>query len=485
MMKNALIFLILFQALILQSACKKLIQVSPPQNSLVQDNVYTSDATAIAVLTGIYSKLSNTNPSTAGSIPSLSLYTGLSADELTLWSGNTNAQPVAYYQNTLSGAVGGAGSEFWSNIYPYIYACNSAIEGLNGSASLTPTVKQQLLGEAKFMRAYFYFYLVNLYGNVALPLTSNYKVNSSLGRSSPDLVYQQIIGDLTDAQKLLSNNYLDASLQKTTADRTRPTSWAATALLARAYLYVNNWSGADSASSVLLSNRSLFSLSSLDVAFLRSSLNNNEAIWQLQPVRSVPANTLDAQVFIIPSSGLGTAGNFGAYLSNALISSFETGDGRKTHWTGSILSGGITYYYPNKYKVNSNNASTPVTEHSMMLRLGEQYLIRAEARAHEGNINGAQADLDSIRVRAGLGLTVASTQSDLLSAAYHERQVELFTELGQRWLDLKRTGMIDAVMTAVAPQKGGSGNWNSYQQLYPVYLTDIQQDPNLTQNPGY
>jgi starch-binding outer membrane protein, SusD/RagB family len=481
------LFLIAFLALLLLctgAGCKKFVAVSPPQTSISQASVYASDASAVAVLTGIYAKISNAGPSGAGNLSAISLYSGLSADELTLWNGSSNLTALAYYKNALSDVPGGYGSEFWSGIYPFIFSCNAAIEGLGSSSSLTPAVKRQLLGEAKFMRALFYFYLVNLYGQLALPLTSDYKTNAALSRSSMNQVYQQIIADLHDAQELLASVYLDGTLENFTADRTRPTTWAATALLARTYLYMGNWTGADSAASVLINNSATFALSGLDSVFLRASLKNNEAIWQLQPVTTLPPNTQDAYIFIVPSTGPGTGTNFGAYLSTNLLKSFEAGDMRATHWVGSITVGGTKYYYPYKYKVNSTSPTTPVTEHLMMLRLGEQYLIRAEARANEGNISGSQSDLDMIRSRAHLSNTNASTQEALLSAIIHERQVELFTELGHRWLDLKRTGSMDSTMNVVTPQKGG-GFWNNYQQLYPVFYGDIQADPSLTQNPGY
>jgi hypothetical protein len=331
------------------------------------------------------------------------------------------------------------------------------------------------------MRAFFYFYLVNLYGDIPLVTTNDYKTNSILPRTPKENVYQQIVTDLHDAQKLLSTDYLDATLVNPTTDRLRPTQWAATALLSRAYLYMGNWAGADSASSVLINNSALFSLSSLSNAFLMSSLGNNEAIWQLQPVVMVPSNTYDAYIFVMSSSGPGKGGNFGAYLSNNLLNSFEPNDQRKQNWVSSVTVGGTTYFYPFKYKLKSG----PVSEHLMILRLAEQYLIRAEARAQRGNFNDAESDLNTIRFRAGLSGTGASSQADLLAAILHERQVELFAELGHRWLDLKRSGTIDATMTVVTPQKTGSTGWNSYQQLYPVRLVDIQLDPNIVQNGGY
>ena len=144
--------------------------------------------------------------------------------------------------------------------YNFIYLCNSAIEGLNSSTDLTPAVKEQLLGESYFMRAFFYFYLVNLYGDVVMPLTSNYKVTESLPRTPKEEVYQQIISDLHTAQQLLNINYVDGTLLNITTERTRPTQWAATALLARTYLYTGNWAGADSAATAILNNVSLYSL---------------------------------------------------------------------------------------------------------------------------------------------------------------------------------------------------------------------------------
>jgi hypothetical protein len=119
----------------------------------------------------------------------------------------------------------------------------------------------------------------------------------------------------------------------------------------------------------------------------------------------------------------------------------------------------------------------------MVLRLGEIYLIRAEARAEQNNVSGAQADLNAVRTRAGLGYTTATDQASLLNAIAHERQVELFTEGGNRFFDLKRTGKIDSVMTAYAPLK--EGTWSDYMQIFALPLNDIQQDANLTQNPGY
>jgi hypothetical protein len=116
----------------------------------------------------------------------------------------------------------------------------------------------------------------------------------------------------------------------------------------------------------------------------------------------------------------------------------------------------------------------------MFLRLGEQYLIRAEAEAHLNDNTNAIKDLNIIRNRAGLANYAGATdQTSVLTAIMHERQVELFCEWGNRWFDLKRTGTIDAVLGAEKP------GWQPYIALYPVPLTEIQSNPFLIQNPGY
>lgn len=460
------------------TGCKKFVEVPPPTSSLSGADVYTNNSTAIAVLTGIYANMSESNLFGDGYTSSISLELGLCSDELTLYSVNPGTGAEFLYTNSLSPSSPYT-PNYWSQIYSTLFICNAAIEGLTASGSLTPAVKQQIMGEAKFMRALCYFYLVNLYGDVPLITGTDYNVNRLLPRAPSDSVYQQMISDLKDAQNLLSPNYLDGTLLQTTTERVRPTKWAAAALLARVYLYTGNWVSAESEADTVINNTSLYSLTSLDNVFLK---NSSEAIWQLQPI-NVGQNTGDALAFFISADGLGSNGYGDVYLSNQQLNSFEPGDQRRADWVDSTIVNGTTntYYYAYKYKVNTLNA--PVTEYVMALRLGEQYLIRAEARAEQGNIAGSQADLNTIRNRAGLPNTTANDKESLLKAILHERQVELFTEWGQRWFDLKRTNTVDSVMSVVEPQKGGI--WNSDLQLFPIPLYDLQHDPNLVQNAGY
>jgi len=460
------------------AGCKKWVQIPAPSTSISQGNVFATDPTAIGVLTSQYAQLASNSVliSSAASINSASCMGGFSSDELVPGAfANTNSLSV-YLNHQTSQTT----TDLWSSVYPAIFQVNSAIEGITKSTTTTPSIKKELLGEAYFLRSFYYFYLTNFYGDVPLITGTDPKVNSDMGRTVVETVYQQMIADLIQARSLLSKTYFDGTLLNTSNERVRPNYWAATALLARVYLYHKNYDKAVSTSSELITATSVFSLSTLDNAFLRAGLGNNEAIWQLQDVSS-NVGTSEGQAFIILTGAVPQV-----YLSNNLLNAFEPGDLRATHWISSVNQGGSIYYFPYKYKELS--ISGTAMEYSTVFRLGEQYLIRAEAEAYGAGsgVSGAISDLNTIRNRAGLPNTTSTTQSDVLTAILHERQVELFTEWGHRWFDLVRTGQANTVMggaTGVTTQKGG--NWMSTDQLYPIPISVLLANPALKQNPGY
>jgi hypothetical protein len=473
--------------MLISANCKKLVEVPSPITSINEANVYGSDATAAAALTGIYINLSknelmNGDWVNGPGLTSLSLLTALSADELSLFASSNDRRLTGYYRNALT-SVDRVYASLWTTTYNTIFMANSALDGISNSITLTPIVQRQLLGEARFVRALCYVYLTSLFGDVPLVTGLDYKVNALLPRTTRAQVWQQIIADLRAAQDLLSDGYLQSDAftlyPAGSEERVRPNKWAATALLARAYLYTENWADAEIAATAVISHTVQFGLLPLNEIFLK---NSREAIWQLQPVNT-GWNTEDARVFVLPETG--PSNRWPVYISPHLLNNFENSDQRKSQWLGKYTDTSTTapkdYYYPFKYK----NASffAPLTEYQMVLRLGEQYLIRAEARIQQGKIDNAAADINTIRSRAGLPDVSVNTKEALLTAILHERQVELFTEWGHRWFDLKRTNSVNAVMSTVTPQKGGL--WNTNWQWYPVPLTELERNPNLSQNPGY
>lgn len=484
-------FLVVF-LIFLIAGCKKLVEVDPPITKVASEVVFTTNETSIAVVTGIYAQMANSFPTDRG-ILTMSLLLGLSADEFSLLQPQGTEPIQAYYTNQLMVNPALSPKDFWEAIYsPYIAQVNAAIEGLNNAvtfednsekSSLNASVKKQLLGEAYFLRAFFYFYLVQLYGDVPLLLTTDYAVNSTTGRTPKELVYQQIVRDLQIAETNLNVSYVNSDVvtSQSVSPRIRPIKAAASALLSRVYLYRENYVLAEQYALSVINNH-LFSIVSLDSV---CKANNKEAIWQLQPIIA-GRNTQEGWVFILPDTGPtdASSGSYPVFLNPLLVNAFDSGDKRRLNWVKSVTVSGTTYYYP--YKYQSAQLNDPITEYSTIFRLAEQYLICAEARAKMGNLTGGDSMLNVIRKRAGLVDVHSNTQDQLFGAVIHERQVELFTEWGHRWLDLKRTGLVDKVMEKVTPLKGGNA-WQSYQQWYPIPASEFLYNTTLLghQNIGY
>lgn len=458
------------------SSCKKFVQVPPPQTQVVTATVFNNDGAATSAQLGIYTYMWTSTLSY-----NIAANMGTYADELA--SNSTTLIQQHIYNNAILAADNYTPGE-WNIFYSSIFDSNSVISGLQNTVGTSTAVRRQLMGEALFVRAFCHSYLASIYGDVPIVLSIDPNVNATIPRSPRTDVWRQAVSDLQNAKNLLNSNYVDGSDTTINSERVRPTKAVALALLARVYLYLGDYTKdatyyakADSAASAVISN-STYSLSPIGGVFLK---NSNEAIWQLQTPSAQIADTYDGDYFILTGAP-GTGSQNSNTISPQLMASFEANDQRKTSWIGSINALGNTYYFPYKYK----NRTLLNQEYTMVLRLGEQYLIRAEARNHEGNINGALADLNAIRIRAGLPSYAGATDAtSLASAILHERQVELFTEWGHRWFDLARTGNAPAVMTVVTPQKGGSWYSNNYQLVFPIPQQDRDRDQALTQNPGY
>ncbi|BAV06954.1 RagB/SusD domain-containing protein [Filimonas lacunae] len=437
------------------TGCKKLTEVGVPKNQIASSGVFLDQAGAEAAIAGMYGGLYSSSNSTSSNIPTygagISLLNGLLADELT-YNGTT------FDQYTTNGLVSNESNvaNVWTDSYAAIYRANAIIEGV--AVSSFPTAyKNQATGEALFIRAFCHFYLVNLYGDVPLMTTTVVQDNQTASRAAASLVYNQIITDLEQAVTLLTETYPSGS------NRTRVNKYAAAALLARVYLYHGDNDKAEAAATQVINAAALYTLpGDLSTVFLTSS---TEAIWDF-----------DTSVFGYPFVGAQTVPNAGVIpyfvVMPNLLAAFEVNDKRKASWVNISAD----YYYPYKYhtktKVNQ--------EYDVVLRLAEQYLVRAEARAQQKNLTGATEDINVIRKRAGLGNTPAATQGELLAAVAQERRVELFSEWGHRWLDLKRTAKVDSVITALKP-----GLWETTDALYPVPSAERTKNVNLSQNLGY
>jgi hypothetical protein len=466
-------YTVLIVVMIWTMGCKKYMQIPLPTDTISGSAAYANDNAASAVISGIYSKLLNMRmlEGQYGIPCSSSLY----ADDMiaTNAPAGLSAFQQAFYMDAATESISGA---YWSQLYSQIYVANVAIENIRNNTNLLK--RDQWLGEALFLRAFMYFYITNLFGTAPMALSSDYYINNQLGRGAQSDIYTQIIKDLKEAQTLLPTEYLNGDGLVTT-DRGRPNKYAVTALLARVYLYMKDWMNAEAQANTIINSSNTFTLEAPGNVFLKDS---KEMIWGLAPIAYVVSDAFD---FLMEPDWDPAMHLVDATLSASLVNSFEANDVRYSNWVGKSTAGtpARDYYFPKKYKTK---ISSTYNEYLVVFRLAEQYLVRAEARAQQDNVTGtnsAASDVNMIRSRAGLPPTAAATKTSMLNAIMNERRVELFTEMGHRYFDLKRTGALDNVMGVAAPQKGGS--WSTWKQYWPIPKSDILANPNLTQTPGY
>ncbi|MBI5370599.1 MAG: RagB/SusD family nutrient uptake outer membrane protein [Sphingobacteriales bacterium] len=457
-MKN----IIIIAAVILgiNSGCRKFTDPGQPETQLTSHTVFASDATATAAQLAIYAQMEGN-----GFFYELSTATGLSADELVNYMSFTDR--IDLYNNNLRPENTNV-SGLWNRMYELIYKANAVYEGLGRSEALSAAVKNQISGESLFVRAFLHFCLLQLFGDIPVITGTDYVQNAGAVRQNKEIVFDQIERDLLLSAELLSGSYVNAA-NASTSERTRPNKYAVRALLARVYLYQGKWSSAEAAASEVIASNSMYTLcTDLNKVFLK---NSTESIWQLQA--TVPGFNSYAGA-LYPFSSMPS----NISLSQVLLGSFESGDRRLQSWVKTITAGGNNYSYAYKYKAGQNTGA--ITEYTMVIRLAELYLIRAEARAQQSLLTSAAADLNILRGRANLPPVPATTLQELLSEVERQRRSELFTEAGDRWTDLRRTGRLDSIMGSV---KGA--NWSGTDRLYPIPQTEIDRNSQMTQNPGY
>lgn len=478
----------LFAIILILTSCSKLVSISDPNDRIVSNVAFSTDNLATAAVNGIYNNMMLEN---SFSRSFTTLYGGLSSDELITFYGpddpyyaiNTNHLSLIGSQTSSNAPT----DNIWSSAYGVIYAANAVIEGIAASASsqLHDDVRTILTAEARCIRAFCYFYLTNYYGDVPLVLNTDYNATITIARTAQADIYQQVIQDLKEARDNLPADYAAGGDR-----RVRVNKWAATALLARAYLFTGDYNNAAAQATEVINNSSLYGLeANLKNVFLTTS---REAIWQLNHITSTGSSdaTPDGLLLLPQLANSSNDTGYVNYLISAqLLNAFEPGDLRLQLWVDSIIiyQTGQTAHFSSKYEIGISNETfggAPI-EYYMVLRLAEQYLIRAEAEANGvgGGPAAAITDLNVIRTRAGLpDLPGNLEQTALLTAVAHEWQTEFFCEWGHRWFNLKRTGQGRTVLSQIPLKQPWAGD---NQLLYPIPPVDIARDPNLTQNPGY
>jgi hypothetical protein len=248
------------------SSCKKLIEIDLPKTSVVTGKVFNSNADVEAALAGVYSSMGSSTGVMNGTNGGITLYAGQSADELG-FSLVTSAPSIYSYESNKLFADSANTVLFWSPAYKTIFSINAILEGVssNTSTGLTDSLRRQTTAECKFLRAFNYFYLVNLFGDVPLVLSTDFNKTGKLPRTAKNEVYEQIVQDLLDAKESLPKDYAFVP----SSERVRVNRPAATAMLARVYLYLERWQDAADAATELIGDSQFELLTDLRQVFLK------------------------------------------------------------------------------------------------------------------------------------------------------------------------------------------------------------------------
>jgi hypothetical protein len=450
-MRQTLLYLAMGLCIVFVFSCEKMIKIDAPRTQLTTDKVFTNDQSALAVLVSIYSTVNNSVAS------NIAPFVGLYSDELI--SNSSNAGTVEFYNSHLS-ANNTPNHNVWRSLYSVIYQCNAFLEAIAISESVPAASKEFYKGEALFLRSFAYFYLVQLYGNVPLLLETDVRVTSVATRTEQAVIYSQCISDLLISKQLLSVDYV-------TGERVRANKWAVVALLARYYIQQEKWADAEQACAEIINSGMYTLTSNATNVFLKNSSESILQCWTQNGFTQVGS-------VLVPS---GT--NVPTYqVSTSLMQRFEAGDQRRMHWVRSIVNNGQTYYHVYKYKQRVSTSGSSA-EYTMLFRLGEIYLLRAECRLKQSKYTDAMADVNIMRQRAGLPLLMGAQPNQVKEAIEQENCVELFAEWGIRFFCLKRTQQLDAALQSLKP------NWDSRRQLLPIPQYELLNNSQLSQNPGY
>ena len=352
--------------------------------------------------------------------------------------------------------------------YQVIARANQVLSPID-AVSFSADSKNNIKGQAYFLRALAYFDLVQYFGKVPLHLTPvTNRAEASLPLSEVQAVYDQIIKDATQAATLLP--------LKSKQEAGRATSGAAKTLLANVYAVQKNWSLVESTLKEVITSGEYALLSDYASVFSVSNKNNKESVFEVQFKEGTEgyASSFIYEMLPMPITAAQVAGITGASNTQALtteglniptpdlLAAYETGDKRKDASIATTSLNGQVYPYIKKLLQPHTTANITGTNWPVY-RYAEVILLYAEALNENGKASEAATYLNMVRSRAGLPATQASTQTALRSAILAERRVELAFE-NKRWLDLVRTGNAPSVMSSF----GAKVKANPQAYYYPA-----------------
>lgn len=465
-MKKLIILSLLFWVV---TSCSEEFLDLKPEQAVAYEDALTNIEDYKSSITGVYNDLQSSDYYGRYFI----IIPDVMADDVKQNSQANRAIDFAQYLVTVENADA---RNMWTLMYRAINSLNAIINADIDVDNSVQADKDHIVGEAHALRGLIYFDLVRLFAqhytftadgsHLGVPITLTFDPENRPSRNSVKEVYDQAIEDMTKGITMMRDQ--SSSGSSTTLSKT-----AVKALLARVYLYKEDWANAESMASEVLQDDSYALVSNANYMNLWRNDNTSESLFEISmnTADNLGNNSLGA--LYLPQI-------FGDYLpSNDVTSLFELDDVRlQAFFVDPQLSGNYAPYRMGKYPdvLGLNNVK--------VIRLAEVYLIRAEARARIGsNTSGAQDDYNKVHQRAvsaASGITLTGTP--LLEAILLERRLELCFE-GQRLWDLMRNkkDIVRNQCTSITCfiEYGNPG------VIFPIPQAELDANPNIEPNPGY
>ncbi len=392
----------------------------------------------------------------------------------------------------------------WRADYTGIYRSNVVLQKVP-DIEMDETLKARILGEAKFIRAYFYYQLVTIFGDVPLVLEPLAPSEYQIGRTPKAEVWAAIEQDLREASEVLPfrSGY-------SAANTGRVTKGAAQAMLLKALLYQQKFGEAQPLAEEIRDSGEYNLSERYEDIFTQEGENGPGSVFEIQYMNASGGNwgynqQNEGTFTNVFQRARGQFEGFGFNIpTQEFVQEFEPGDprlratvfsegdamGDRGIFTKEATGGFPHDYYPKKYFNNASEAA-PFGDQApnglsndRVIRYADVLLMLAEAAYHNGDEDTARAAVNAVRARARMSATqpvllpIASTGPNLLQSIYHERRVELGLE-GHRFFDLVRQNRAAEVLA-------DEGFTAGVHEVFPVPDSQIQAtNGEIVQNPGY
>ena len=487
-MKKNIVFILL--ASVLGISCHKDYVELDPISSASSNNFYTSANDFLNAINATYGILQTfafgTGEFIFGDLPSDDTY----AYPGTCVSGHCDFDNYVVLPSATTAA--NVLNNRWNDLYRGISRANIVLTRIQ-NITMDNALKNRIIGEAKFLRAYFYFNLVRTFGDVPLSLTEITATADAFtyGREPASKVYAAIEKDLAEAAASLPVTYA-------AADAGRISNGAAKGMLARVLLYQKKYTDAALLLKGIIDSKTYGLAANYADVFRPDNGNNKEILFAVQYSKGgIGEGTPRYLAFAPINSGNSVQLGGGVSVNQPtpdIEAAFEPGDTRKdvSMANGYISANGafVVNSYIKKYIDKTMTAVNEASTDMPVLRYADILLMYAECLNEAGQPGAALPYLGEVRNRAGLVNKIISTQDEMRLAIEQERRVELCFE-GLRFFDLVRTGRLLPVMNSYFQKYNIINNGilvqvKDYQKVFPVPQSQIDINPaKIIQNQGY